>query len=76
MKYKTRNELLIEKMNNYELYLKKLSQHNPELAKVEAKQALIRTGIIDKDCKLKPPYNGEKVHEDDFERGPRKILKK
>ena len=76
MKYKTRNELLIEKMNNYKLYLKKLSQHNPELAKVEAKQALIRTGIIDNNGKLKSPYNGKKVNSDDFERGPRKILKK
>lgn len=75
MKYKTRNELLIEKMNNYELYLKKLSQHNPEQAKVEAKDALIRIGIINNNGKLKPPYNGEKVHEDDFERGPKKIMK-
>ncbi len=76
MKNKNRNELLIEQMNNYKLYLIKISQDNPERAKVEAKQALIRIGIIDKDCKLKSPYNGEKVNSDDFERGPRKILKK
>ena len=53
-----------------------MSQDNPERAKVEAKQALIRIGIIDKDCKLRSPYNGEKVNSDDFERGPRKILEK
>ena len=75
MKHKTRNELLIEQMENYKIYFEKLSKENPELAKVEAKKALVRIGIIDKKGKLKPPYNGEKVNEDDFTRGPRKILK-
>ena len=55
--------------------MKKLSKENPKLAKQEAKKALISIGIIDKDGSLKPPYNGEKVNQDDFERGPRKVLK-
>ncbi len=76
MKHKTRNELLLEQMKNYELYLKKLSKEKPELAKVEAREALVRIGIIDKKGKLRPPYNGEKVNLDDFERGPKKLIKK
>lgn len=75
MKYKTKNELLLKQMEDYMLYLKTLSQNNPELAKVEAKEALVRIGILDKDGNTKPPYNGEKVNLDDFERGPRKIKK-
>ena len=76
MKHKTRNELLLEQMKNYELYLKKLSKEKPELAKAEAKKTLVRIGILDKKGKLRPPYNGEKVNQDDFERGPKKLIKK
>ncbi len=76
MKYKTKNELLLEQMENYKIYFEKLSKENPELAKVEASEALVRIGIIDKKGKLRPPYNGEKVNQDDFERGPKKLIKK
>ena len=72
MEYKTRNELLLEQMKEYRIYLESLSKENPELAKKVAKEDLIRTGIIDEYGNLKPPYNGEKVNQDDFERGPRK----
>jgi len=77
MKYKTKNELLIKQMNNYLKYLNKLRKDNPETSKREATKALIRIGIIDKNNNLKPPYNGEKVNENDFEYGPKsKVLKK
>ena len=76
MNNKKRQELILEQMNNYKLYLEKLHKENPELAKIESKNALIRIEIIDEEGNLVPPYNGEKVHDDDFERGPRKILKK
>ena len=72
MEYKTRNELLLEQMKKYRLYLERLSKENPELAKKIAKEDLIRTGIIDENGNLKPPYNGEKVNQDDFARGPKK----
>ena len=76
MKYKTKNEFLIEHMRNYISFMKKLSKENPKLAKVEAREALVRIGILDKKGKLRPPYNGEKVNQDDFERGPKKLIKK
>ena len=50
--------------------LKQLRKTNPELAKKKAREDLQRAGILDKDGKLAPPYNGQKVNEDDFTRGP------
>lgn len=49
---------------------KELRKTNPELAKKKARENLQRAGILDKDGKLAPPYNGQKVNEDDFTRGP------
>lgn len=50
--------------------LKELRKTNPELAKKKAKEDLQRAGILDEKGELAPPYNGQKVNEDDFTRGP------
>lgn len=73
---KNKNEMLICQLRNYKEYLIKLSKNNPERAKNESLNALIRIGIVNKDGKIKPPYNGKKVNENDFEYGPKsKIFK-
>ena len=69
---KNNYEELIEAMDKYIEVMKELHKTNPELAKKIAKENLQRAGILDKDGKLTPPYNGKKVHEDDFTRGPGK----
>lgn len=55
--------------------LRELRETNPELAKKKAREDLQRAGILDKDGKLAPPYNGQKVNQNDFSRGPRGIRK-
>ena len=65
------NEETIRKMDKYIENLKQQYKTNPELAKKKAREALQRTGILDKDGKLVPTYNGKKVNESDFTRGPR-----
>jgi len=55
--------------------LKELRKANPELAKKKARENLYRAGILDIDGKLTPPYNGQKVNEDDFTRGPKNLKK-
>ena len=65
------HEETINEMDKYIEYLKQLYKENPELAKKKAREALQRTGILDKDGKLVPPYNGKKVNESDFTRGPK-----
>ncbi len=67
-------ESLFDRMEEEKLHLEKLFKENPKKAKKEAKEALIRMGLINKDGSLKPPYNGEKVNEDDFEMGPSRAL--
>lgn len=64
------NEETIKSMDKYIEDLKQLYKTNPELAKKKAIEDLQRTGILDKDGKLAPPYNGRKVNENDFTRGP------
>ena len=59
-----------KKMDKYIEELKELGKTNPELAKKKARENLQRVGIIDKDGKLAPPYNGQKVNENDFTMGP------
>ena len=77
MIYKNKNEMLLVQLKDYKDYLLKLSKNDKENAKKEASESLIRIGIINKDGSLKPPYNGEKVNENDFEFGPKsKVLKK
>lgn len=53
--------------------LKELRKTNPELAKKKAREDLQRAGILDEEGKLAPPYNGQKVNEDDFTRGSGEI---
>lgn len=61
----------IKKMDEYIENLKEIRATNPELAKKIAREGLQRAGIITKEGKLAPPYNKEKVYEEDFTRGPR-----
>lgn len=63
----------IKQMDKYIEELKQLSKTNPELARKIARESLQKSGILDKDGKLASLYNGQKVHEDDFTRGPREI---
>lgn len=44
-----------------------------EKSKKVAREHLQKIGSIDENGKLKPPYNWERVHEDDFTRGPREF---
>lgn len=55
--------------------LKELRKTNPELAKKKAREDLQRAGILDEKGELAPPYNGQKVNEDDFSRGPGEMMK-
>lgn len=63
----------INEMEKYIQNLKELKRNNPELAKKIARESLQRSGILDKDGKLAPPYNGQKVNENDFTMGPGEI---
>ena len=65
------HEETIKEMDKYIENLKQSYKENPELAKKKAREDLQRAGILDKDGKLAPPYNGEKVNESDFTRGPK-----
>ena len=40
------------------------------MAKKKARENLQKTGIIDENGKLLPPYNGQKVNVNDFTIGP------
>ena len=81
-----RYQLNVVESNNYEAMLErqretlkefeKLVATDPDKAKRVAREALIRTGIIDDSNNLKAPYNGEVVNKDDFTRGPRLSRKK
>lgn len=61
-------EKAIKQMDKYIQSLKQLRETNPELAKKIARESLQKSRILDKDGKLAPPYNGQKIHEDDFTR--------
>ena len=67
------HDKVIKAMDKYIVDLKELGRTNPELAKKKAIESLQRTGIIDEKGNLAPPYNGQKVNEDDFTRGPGEI---
>ena len=67
---KNMNEERLMKFKKYVEDLEQLYKANPELAKKEARESLQRAGILGKDGKLAPPYNGKKVNETDFTRGP------
>lgn len=73
---KTPDEEFIELQKKYIKFLKKLAKENPEAAKDYAIKSLQTSGILDEEGNFKAPYNGEKVNDSDFTRGPRKSLKK
>ena len=62
-------------LQDYLTYLRYLKVNDPIKAKRLAMEGLKRSGIINKNGNLKPPYNGKKVNPDDFTRGP-KLTKK
>ena len=64
---------VIEAMDNEIKGLKLLRETNSELAKKIATADLQKAGFLDKDGNPVPPYNGEKVNEDDFTMGPGEI---
>ena len=63
-------EILIESIDQRMKEFERLMVENPEEAKRIAMEDLMRTGIIDEQGNLKPPYNGVKVNPTDFTRGP------
>ena len=63
----------IKEMNKYIEDLKELRKTNPKLAMKIAKEGLQKSGILDENGELAPPYNGQKVHDTDFTRGPGEI---
>lgn len=62
---KKSNEMMEEIKGLRELY-----KANPELAKKKARENLQKTGVIDENGELLPPYNGQKVNDNDFTMGP------
>ena len=56
--------------------LEELRKKDPKRAKEEAIKGLQSSGILDENGELKAPYNGQKVHENDFTRGPQAYRKK
>lgn len=66
--YKNSYEEAIKEMEKYIQSLKQLRETNPELAKKIARESLQNSGILDKYGKIARPYNGQKIHEDDFTR--------
>ena len=75
------HEELIKKLEEEIKDLRELYKTNPELAKKKAREEcgndvyikpenLQKTGIIDESGKLLPPYNGQKVNDNDFTIGP------
>ena len=70
-KNKTTNQEYIEQQKKYIKFLKKLAKENPEVAKEYAIESLKASGILDEEGNLKAPYNGNKVNDTDFTRGPK-----
>ncbi len=64
-KYKNKY-ILIEEMKQYLAYLKDLYNTNPEVAKKEIKESLMKIGLIDENYKLLQPYNGKKIIKNNF----------
>ena len=65
----------VDRLDTYLKQFKALAKEQPEEAKKIAFKRLQDSGIIDETGNLKPPYNGEKVNESDFTRGPQLIKK-
>ena len=55
----TDKEELLKGLEKYLEDLKQLHKTNPELAKKKAKEALQRTGMLDKKGNFLPPYNSQ-----------------
>ena len=53
----------------FEMYKKQI-KCNPKIAIEKAKCNLISMGYINSNLEIQPPYNDDKLHDDDFSRGP------
>lgn len=71
--YDNMYEEAIKEINKQLEELKELRRKNPELAKKIARENLQKSGILDENGELAPPYNGQKVNDNDFTRGPGEI---
>jgi hypothetical protein len=58
-------------MKSYLRLLNNLSKKDPQKAKEISKKSLIGTGIMDENGNILPPYNGQKITDTDFTRGPK-----
>ncbi len=67
------NILLAENMKQYLNNLKKEIEENKEAATKKAKNSLIGMGYLNESLEVMPPYNGEKVNDEDFSLGPKEF---
>lgn len=74
--YENHYESLINGLAQEVKRLEELREKDPKRAKEEAIKGLQSSGILDENGELKAPYNGQKIHENDFTRGPRAHWKK
>lgn len=72
-KYLTQTEKVLKCLDEEIKYLDELRKTNPKEAKRVAHNWLVSMGYIDEDGNILPPYNGQKVNEDDFTMGPGEI---
>lgn len=74
--YENCYESLINGLDQETKQLKNLIEKDPKRAKEESVKRLQSSGILDEKGELKAPYNGQKVNENDFTRGPQTYLRK
>ena len=74
--YENRYESLINGLTKEVKRLEELREKDTKQAKEEAIRRLQSSGILDEKGELKAPYNGQKVHENDFTKCPRSHRKK
>ena len=72
--YKNCYESLINGFAQETKRLKDLIEKDPKRANEESVKRLQSSGILDEKGGLKAPYNGQKVNENDFTRGPKTCL--
>ena len=64
------NNSLVEGMKQYLSNCKKEAEINKDTAKEKAKKNLIEMGYMNEESEILPPYNGQKVNDEDFTYGP------
>lgn len=64
------SDILAEEMKTYLNDYKQEIENNKEVARERAKNNLVEMGYIKENLEVLPPYNGEKVNDEDFTFGP------